>query len=83
MPLEIKNTQTNENRRLGFIKSLNMQKCTLCDCESSKAVLEFQSTKNGLNDPKGNKNIICAMVKYGETFYGRLTIFNTNCSGVK
>ena len=27
------------------------------------------SNENGLNDPNGNKNIICTMVKYGDTFY--------------
>ena len=26
--------------------------------------------------------IICTKVKYGETFYGRLTALNTNCSEI-
>ena len=34
----------------------------------------FQRNNNGPNNPKGNKNIICTMVKYGESFYGRNTV---------
>ena len=36
------------------------------------------SLQKGFNYPKGNKNIICTMVKYGVTFYGRHTTRNTN-----
>ena len=33
LPLEIKNTQNNKNRRLlGFIKSFQIQQCRLRDC---------------------------------------------------
>ena len=31
--LKKKNTQNNENQRLGFIKSLHMGHCSLQDCE--------------------------------------------------
>ena len=32
------------------------------------AVFDFKSNQNRLIDLKGNKKIICTMVKYGETF---------------
>ena len=44
---------------------------------SVKRYLIFKVT-NKLNDPKGSKNGICTMVKYGETFYGRHTSLNTS-----
>ena len=31
--------------------------------------IDFRNNLNGLNNPKGNKNTICIMVKYGETCY--------------
>ena len=34
------------------------------------------------NDPKGNKNVIRTMMKYGEKFYHRHTVLNTSCSEV-
>ena len=56
LPLETKNTQKNENRRLGFIKSLHIQWCYLRGCIGLLApVFDFQSKQNGFNDPKGNK----------------------------
>ena len=36
-----------------------------------------------LKDPKGNENIICTMVKYGETFSAHHTTLNTSYSKVK
>ena len=32
--------------------------------------IRFHSNQNGLSAPKENKNTICTMVKYGESFYG-------------
>ena len=32
LPLETKNTQNHENRRLGLIESLHMQHCSLRGC---------------------------------------------------
>ena len=32
-----------------------------------------EMTTNELNDPKGPENIICTMMMYGESFYGRHT----------
>ena len=49
----------------------------------ASAVFDFQRNQIGLYDPKWNKNIICTMMKYGETFYGRHTTPNTSCSDVK
>ena len=31
----------------------------------AQGVFDFLSNHKGLNDPKGNKTIICTMVKYG------------------
>ena len=39
-------------------------------------VMDFQSYQNELDDLKGNKNIICTMLKYRETFYGLRTTLN-------
>ena len=47
---------------------------------TAKVVLDFQSNQNGLNNTKGNKNIICTVVKYGKTFYDRNMAPNTSCS---
>ena len=47
------------------------------------AELYFQRYHIGPNEPKGNENIICTMMKYGETFYGRYTVITpaaVNCS---
>ena len=46
----------------------------------AKSAFDFQSNQNGLFDPKQNENIICAMMKYRETFNGRHMALNTNCS---
>ena len=43
------------------------------------AELHFQ----WLIDPEWNENIICFIVEYGETFYGRHTALNTRFSEVK
>ena len=34
--------------------------------------VDFQKSRNGLNDHKGPENINYTIVKYGETFYGHL-----------
>ena len=44
----------NENRRLGFIKSLHIQQCCLQSCirllASTQVVFDFQSNLNGKNN---------------------------------
>ena len=59
LPLETKNTQSHENRRLGLIESLHMQHCSLRDCirppSASLSGVRFQNNQNGPNDPKRNK----------------------------
>ena len=59
LPLETKNTQNHENRRLGLIESHHMQHCGLQCCirplAPASAVFDFQINQDGLNDPKGNK----------------------------
>ena len=63
LPLETKNTQNHENRRLGLIESPHMQHCSLRGCtrphplahQRRQAVFDFQNNQDGLNDPKGNK----------------------------
>ena len=57
LPLETKNTQNDENRRLGLIESHHMQLCSLrgCICPLAEAVFDFQNNQYRLNDPKGNK----------------------------
>ena len=42
----------------------------------------YQSNQNGFNDPNGNKNIICTMMKYRETIYDHHTPLNTSCREV-
>ena len=42
----------------------------------------YQSNQNGFNDPIGNKNIICTMMKYRETIYIHHTPLNTSCREV-
>ena len=69
LPLDTKNTQNNKNLRLGFIKSLCMQPLA-----PAYVVFDFQSDQNGLNDPKGNKNIIYTVMKYSETFYSQVSL---------
>ena len=65
-----------------LIKALHIEQCSLRGCISPpppprppppppKRQLEFQSNQNGSNDTKGNENIICTILKYGEMFYGR------------
>ena len=51
----------------------------------AKDLFDFQSKQNGLNDSNGNENtcIICTMLKYGETFYGRHTALITSCNELK
>ena len=60
------------------VKFLHMEQCS--SLATTSAVLDSQSNQNGFSDHKGNKNIICTMMKYGETFYGRHTALNTSCS---
>ena len=77
LPLETKNTQNRENRRLGLIESLHMQHCSLWGCirplAPTLAVFDFQNYQDGLNDPPPKKYITCTMMMSGETFYGRHT----------
>ena len=57
LPLETKNKQNHENRRLGLIESLLMQHCNLRSCirplAPPLAVFDFQNSQDGLNNPKG------------------------------
>ena len=59
LPLEAKNTQKHENRRLGLIESLHMQHHSLRVCiyplVLAYAVFDYQNNQDGLNDPIGNK----------------------------
>ena len=68
--METKNIPNNENRGLGFIKSLYMQPLAPASAE-----FDFQNNKNELNAPKGN-NIICTIIMNGEIYYGRETAQN-------
>ena len=56
LPLEKKNTQNHENRRLGLIESLHMQHCSLRGCIRPLAPLKrysnFRITTMGSMTPK-------------------------------
>ena len=70
LPLETKNIQKEENRRLRFIKSRHMQQCNFARLQMSlrKRYSIFEVSRIGSLIPKRNKNIICTKVKFGETF---------------
>ena len=65
---ETKNTKETENRTFGFIRSLQIQLCSLLGyirpLSSAFAVFDFQNNQIGLNDPNGNKNIMYSMMKF-------------------
>ena len=42
-------------------------------------VFDFQSNQNRLNDPKGNKNIICSLVK---VTYHNVELQNAKCVNI-
>ena len=64
------------------MQQYSLRSC-ICSLVLAEAVFDFRSNQNGLSDPKGNKNIICTMVKYGESFYGHHRAYDISSSEEK